>query len=69
MNKKPRLAIPKGSLFNSFQKYSNLCGYDMNIYPMFEKKDNNTLRLIGLVLLGITICIYAVLVAKFLFIN
>lgn len=41
----------------------------MNIYPMFDKKDNNTLRLIGLVLLGITICIYAVLVAKFLFIN
>ena len=36
---------------------------------MFEKKDNNTLRLIGLVLLGITICIYAVLVTKFLFIN
>lgn len=41
----------------------------MNLYPMFEKKDNNTLRLIGLVLLGITICIYAILVAKFLFIN
>lgn len=41
----------------------------MNIYPMFEKKDNNTLRLIGLVLLGITICIYAVLVARFLIIS
>ncbi|MES2863317.1 MAG: hypothetical protein V4666_04305 [Bacteroidota bacterium] len=41
----------------------------MNTHPMFEKKDNNTLRLIGLVLLGITICIYAVLVAKFLFIS
>ena len=41
----------------------------MNIFPMFDKKDNNTLRLIGLVLLGVTICIYAVLVAKFLFIS
>ena len=41
----------------------------MNIYPMFEKKDNNTLRPISFVLIGITICIYAVLVAKFLFIN
>lgn len=41
----------------------------MNIFSMFDKKDNNTLRLIGLVLLGVTICIYAVLVAKFLFIS
>jgi uncharacterized protein YjeT (DUF2065 family) len=41
----------------------------MNTHPMFEKKDNNTLRLIGLVLLGITIGIYAILVVKFLFVG
>lgn len=38
----------------------------MNIYPMFEKKENNTLRNVGLILLGLTICAYLVLVAKFL---
>ena len=41
----------------------------MNIYPMFEKKDNNTLRNVGLVLLGATIFVYIVLVVKFLFIS
>jgi hypothetical protein len=36
---------------------------------MFQMKNNNALRLIGLILLGITICIYAVLVAKYLSIS
>ncbi|SEP55936.1 hypothetical protein SAMN05444005_101254 [Flavobacterium urocaniciphilum] len=41
----------------------------MNIYTMLEKKDNNTLRNIGLVLLGATIFVYIILVVKFLFLN
>lgn len=55
-------------LYSSIRKQSNLVkNNDMNIYPMFDKKENNTLRNVGLLLLGVTICVYLVLVVKFLF--